>query len=214
MKTQVLLSMVLLGLTSATITATTAVNQGEDYLNTTRYRYAEPITFIERGVEFLIFPDGSFDFNTNLNTGYEDVYYRGTTTTTNRRGSVNTTYGIPRNEGVLVQHDNTGKVRRIGNIFINYDREGRIKRAGTVYMTYNRGNGRLIQVGGLRVNYNAWGEIAHTSGHVNHFNSHYQYGVHYGSTGGTVVYNDHQNFEDYYYYRVGTEVKTKRKLKK
>ena len=27
------------------------------------YRYAEPIVFMERGIEFMIFPNGEFDFN-------------------------------------------------------------------------------------------------------------------------------------------------------
>lgn len=44
-----ILASMLLGLTSATATA-----QGEG-LNNTRYRYAQPIMFVERGVEFMIF---------------------------------------------------------------------------------------------------------------------------------------------------------------
>jgi hypothetical protein len=83
MKKLLLSAMVLMGLTSATTTAKAAVLQGEDFKNTTRYRYAEPIMFVERGVEFLIFPDGSFDFNTNIGDSHYDdnVYYRGTNTT-------------------------------------------------------------------------------------------------------------------------------------
>ena len=48
----------------------TARIQGED-LNQTRYNYAQPIQFVERGVEFLIFPDGSFDFNTQINRDHQ-----------------------------------------------------------------------------------------------------------------------------------------------
>ena len=28
------------------------------------YRHAEPIVFVERGIEFYVFPNGEFDFNT------------------------------------------------------------------------------------------------------------------------------------------------------
>ena len=95
------------------------------------YRYAEPIAFMERGVEFLVFPNGDFDFNT---------------APSNYAQPRNTTYGAPRSssvryyntngsQGVLIQHDNMGRVRRVGNVFINYDAQGRVKRIGSVYMS-------------------------------------------------------------------------------
>jgi hypothetical protein len=43
-----------------------------------------------------------------------------------------------RNQKVKVEHDNFGRVRRVGNVFINYDANDRIKRVGSVYMAYNR----------------------------------------------------------------------------
>ncbi|MCB0445617.1 MAG: hypothetical protein KDC68_08225 [Gelidibacter sp.] len=222
MKKQVLFSaLMLIGLTSATVTAGNATTNGEDFTNTTRYRYAEPITFVERGVEFLIFPDGSFDFNTNINDSFNDnLYYK---TTNTKRSSVNATFGAPgtvsrihysqpRSYGVLIQHDRDGKVRRIRNVFINYDRTGKVKRIGSVYMTYNRRNGRLTQVGGLRVNYNGWGEIVHASGVVNHYNTSAVYYGHnsYADTDN----NDNFNDEDYYYYKQGTTVKKQKKIKR
>ncbi|MEZ4792340.1 MAG: hypothetical protein R2783_02335 [Gelidibacter sp.] len=229
MKTKLLFTaMVLIGLASANATKTNVAPQGKDLINTARYRYAEPIMFMERGVEFLIFPDGSFDFNTNpgdtfgsYNDSYNDSYYYRDTNA--RRSSVNTTQGAPGtvsrsryytpNYGaVLIQHDYDGKVRRIGNVFINYDRDGRVKRVGTVYMNYNRG-GLLTQVGGLRITYNHWGEIVHSTGVVNFNNSHYncnlgQQGNSYGS------YNDFDDDEDYYYYRQGDTVKKQKKMKR
>jgi hypothetical protein len=48
--------------------------------------------------------------------------------------------------GVKVEHDDFGRVRRVGNVFINYDANDRIKRIGSVYMAYNRF--ALEQVGG------------------------------------------------------------------
>jgi hypothetical protein len=225
MKKQVLfIAMMFIGLTSATATtAGNAVLNGEDF-NNARYRFAEPIVFIERGVEFLIFPDGSFDFNTELQNNVSDVYYRNSRT---RRNSVNTTYGSPgtvsrinysrssRPRGIIITHDNNGQVRRIGNVFINYDREGRIKRAGTVYMSYQRGNGFLRQVGGLKVNYNRWGEIVHVNGIVNHNNSELNCGV--GSGYGGHQYDDFgydEDFDDsFYYYRKNGDIKKVKKRK-
>ena len=123
----------LMGLTTVSAAETTTATQGIDF-NNSRYRFAEPIVFIERGVEFLIFPDGSFDFNTEIGNTVSETYYR---TSRTRRGSINTTYGAPgtvsrvhystpRARGVIITHDSNGNVRRIGNVFINYDRQGRI----------------------------------------------------------------------------------------
>ncbi len=162
-------TVVLMGLTS--VSAFEADHHKPKHKNKilTNYRYAQPIVFVERGVEFLIFPDGNFDFNTDAyREYYQNNFYR-----RNRR-SVNTTYGAPysryhRNSGVFIAHDRDGKVRRIGNVYLNYDRFGRIKRAGTVYMnyTYGRRHVTLSQVGGLRVHYNRWGEIVNAQGRVN-----------------------------------------------
>jgi hypothetical protein len=227
MKTNVLFTaMMLIGLTSVTTTAAVAVNQGEDINITTRYRYAEPIMFMERGVEFLIFPDGSFDFNTNPDdtfVSFDDSYYY-YRDSNDRRSAVNSTQGAPgtisrvhystqRTSGILIQHDYDGKVRRIGNVFINYDRLGKVKRVGTVYMNYNRG-GILSQVGGLRVTFNHWGEIVNTIGVVNFNNS--QYNCNLGQ-GHDMNFNNHDDFnddEDYYYYKQGDKTKKQKKIKK
>ena len=217
MRTLILFFAVMLsGLT--TVSASGLISErGNEFLDETRYRYAQPIMFVERGVEFLIFPDGSFDFNTETLT-YGDVYYRSENTTRTRRtrrGSVNVTYGAPsqfNTGGVLILHDNQGRVRRIGNVFINYTRNGKIKRAGTVYMNYNRGNGRLKQVGGLRVNYNRWGEIVHSSGFVNHESF---WMNEFSTPGSALAYNDNNFIDDeFYYYKRGDTVKKKRKLKR
>lgn len=234
MKKQVLLFTVLLmGLTAVTAKEKHSVISGEDLI--TRYRYLQPIMFVERGVEFMIFPDGSFDFNTNLvnSTPHNDNYYYRQSTRVTRRGPVNTTFGAPgivnrvhystlRNRGVLIQHDRDGKVRRIGNVFINYDRFGKIKRAGSVYIQYNRRNGILSRVGGLRVNYNRFDEIISTFGFVSPFSN--MCGV-CGEIGCTINHNGHfdthdknrddnwNTDEDYYYYKQNGKVNKQKKIK-
>lgn len=177
------------------------------------YRYAEPITFMERGIEFMIFPNGEFDFNTVAKTA-------------GPRPRNNATYGAPRgnaygyygntNQGVRVEHDYMGRVRRVGNVYINYDARGRVKRVGSVYMSYN--SFALSQVGGLRIIYDRRGRIVDIRGFVNAGSHGYSYVTnnHYSTT--TVYYNNSNNYgyesgsgysdEDFYYYKVdGTKAK-------
>lgn len=147
---------------------------------------ADPIVFTERGIEFFIFPDGQFDFNTRPSTG--NMYYK----QGRRTSAVNKTYGAPssvqnRNYGVKVEHDNSGRVRRIGNVMINYDANDRVKRVGSVYMTYNRY--ALERVGGLQIIYNRRGQIVEIVGAVKGGRT-YQYAQNNN------YYNDH-NDRDY-----------------
>lgn len=161
-------------------------------------RNAEPIVFTERGIEFFVFPDGQFDFNTRPSSG-SDMYYRST-----KAKTVNRTYGAPSNSrnqnyGVKVEHDNSGKVRRIGNVFINYDAYDRIKRVGSVYMTYNRF--ALEQVGGLQIIYNRRGQFVDFIGNVKGRRA-YEYSQNnYGNNDQDYGNNQNSNDQDQYYYR-------------
>jgi hypothetical protein len=173
------------------------------------FRNADPIVFTERGIEFFVFPDGQFDFNTSPSTG--DMYYK-----SGRRNGPNKTYGNPasvrnRNYGVKVEHDNMGRVRRIGNVFVNYDANDRIKRVGSVYMTYNRY--ALTQVGGLQIIYNRRGQIVDIVGAVKGGRP-YQYNQNYNHNdynNNDDDYDNDQNSDnqdDNYYYRTnGTKAK-------
>lgn len=203
----------LIGLTPVSALAeTTSADRGKRLDITKRYREMQPILFVERGVEYMIFPDGSFDFNTN----YGNQTYR----PKSRRSSINTTYGAPgrrvhfstpRSRGVLIVHDYDGKVRRIGNTFINYDRLGRIKRAGSVYMKYDKKRHRqLKQVGGLHVKYNRWGKIIRLSGQVNFSNQ--GCGIYDISEYDTNHLNDNDwyendKYDDDFYYRNSKKLK-------
>jgi hypothetical protein len=161
------------------------------------FRNADPIVFTERGVEFYIFPDGQFDFNTRPSNG--DMNYK-----SGRRNGPNKTYGSPangqnRNYGVKVEHDYSGKVRRIGNVMINYDANDRIKRVGSVYMTYNRF--ALTQVGGLQIIYNRRGQIVDIFGTVKGGRE-YQYNQNNGNDNDhNYGNNQNSNDEDNTYYR-------------
>ena len=221
----------LIGLT--TVTAAEKVesaSQGED-LTINRYSFNQPIQFVERGVEFLIFPDGSFDFNTNIednHNNHDDGYYKRDNT---RRRSVNVTFGAPgtqvkystpRSRGVIVTHDRDGKVRRIGNLFVNYNRYDQVKRLGSVYIDYNK-HGLVDKIGGLKIKYDKIGRIIKTSGFVNYSNQ----GCGFcGVTGCAADHfgnhnhhdndwdNDWDNDDDHYYYKKDGKMKKQKKLKK
>ena len=218
MKTLVLLfTGMLFSLNTVTALGINTDTKGIILEKTKRFRLTQPISFVERGVEFLIFPDGSFDFNTELNNiqTENNFYYK----SNSKRSSINTTYGTPnrtikytsQNRGVIITHDRDGKVRRVGNVFINYDRAGKITRAGSVYMSYNRGNGFLNQVGGLKINYNHWGEIVKMKGDVNNSNRFNDYYINNSSW----VNNNEQydNNNGFYYYKQNGKVKTKERRK-
>ena len=196
----------LIGLTTVTA-ETKSASQGEDLVLNRNY-YAQPILFVERGVEFLIFPDGSFDFNTQIEQTQGDNYYRRSTT---KRRSVNTTYGAPgtqvtystpRDRGMIITHDRDGKVRRIGHVFLNYNRTGQIKRIGSVYIAYNR-QGLVSQIGSMRLKYNKRGHLIKTIGHINRSNT--------GNYDGQQ--HDYNTNDDNYYYRKGVKTKKTKVVK-
>ena len=65
-KLVLIFAVLLMGLT--TVTAAEKVetaSKGEDLTINYYNHFIQPIQFVERGVEFLIFPDGTFDFNTH-----------------------------------------------------------------------------------------------------------------------------------------------------
>ncbi|WP_073368002.1 hypothetical protein [Flavobacterium fluvii] len=163
------------------------------------FRNADPIVFMERGVEFYIFADGQLDFNTHPSNG--DVHYK-----SNRRNVEKRSYGTRENYGVKVDRDYAGRVRRVGNVMINYDANNRVKRVGSVYMAYNRY--ALTQVGGLQIIYNHRGQIVDFVGAVNGTRV-YQYGQNdYDNNNHGYDNGQNSNVPDDVYYRTnGTKTK-------
>ncbi len=168
----------------------------------TRYSFDEPISFVERGIEFFVFPNGDFDFNTRPQDSEGDYFYR----TAGKKGAKTASIRRPVNYGTRIEHDSFGRVRRVGNTFINYDSRDRVSRIGTVYMKYNRY--ALTQIGGLQIVYDRRGDIVRmfgnvkggrNQGYVYHSNNDYDYD--YAS-------NQQGNDDDYYYYKKdGTKAK-------
>lgn len=146
----------------------------------------------------MVFLDGQMDFNTEP-TATAGTYYR--------NGSwhaVNTTYGVGGSQGVRVEHDYQGRVRRVGNVYINYDAYDRVKRIGSVYMSYNRF--ALSQIGGMRFAYNRNGMITAVDGVVKKpLRGEYQTG---SNTSG---YGSQSGSSGYYYRKTETAVNERRK---
>jgi len=172
-KITLVITAMLIGLTAVSATEKISDLKGERLEITKRYRFMQPIKFVERGVEFLIFTNGEIDFNTEINNPYQDLFYE---RRDSKRSSVNASFGTrtngrvkyTRKRGAIIQQDRFGRVRRVGNVFVNYDSKGRVKRVGSVFMKYR--HGKLKQVGGLVVQYNRYGSMVAIRGHVNHHN--------------------------------------------
>ena len=175
---------------------------------TTRFNLDEPISFIERGIEFFVFTNGDFDFNTRPDDSNGEYQYK----SAGRRNANVQKHNEPINYGVLIEQDSFGRVRRVGNTFINYDYNDRVTRIGSVYIKYNRF--ALAQVGGLKIIYNRYGEIVDTVGNVK--------GRRYQGYAYNYQHNDYEcndtnypvttNTNDYYYYKAdGTKAKIEEK---
>ncbi len=149
------------------------------------YTYSDAVSFVEGGVQFHIFLNGEFDFNTN----YRDskyVNYYGTRITHNR--------------AVRIERDYYGRVRRVGNTFINYDVRNNVKRVGSVYIDYRFG--QLARVGNLKVQYDRWGN-PRFYGNVkynNYYNDH-NYFYNYGGVNIDIRLGDVCDYNDTYFYR-------------
>ena len=219
-----LLAALLIGIAPAT--AQKFNKKGKKLGITKRYRYTQPIMFVERGVEFLVFPNGEFDFDILQNSRFNDPYFYGQNNT--RRKSINASVkrnskhvAYSRGHGRIIQHDRYGRVKRIGNTVIKYDHFGRIIRAGHVHMYYRRGI--LKQVGGLVLQYNRWGALVNTSGQINrnnlgcaicgtagcnigHFNDRFTNRCEYD------WYDDDWD-DDYYFYKRGDKTHKRKKFR-
>ncbi|WP_298880974.1 hypothetical protein [uncultured Polaribacter sp.] len=167
------------------------------------YSYNEAVNFVERGIEFFVFTNGEFDFNTH----YNDTYFN---------------YG--RDRGVRIDRDYRGRISRIGNAFINYDRSGNVTRIGNVFIRYYRG--QLTNVGNLRVRYNYWGNPIFYGTVKNNYYNHNGFRINL-NIGDIFNYNDayfyrsdfRRNYskiredKNYYYYRANPNAKIGKRSK-
>lgn len=166
----------------------TATNNNTVVFNT-NYSYNNTINFFERGIEFFVFINGEFDFNTSNNF---------------RRG-------------VRIERGFNGEIRRVGNVFINYDRFGNVKRIGTVFINYFRG--RVTRVGDLRVRYDNWGTpLFYGNVHSFYYDNGIRFSINFGRIYNyNDAFFNHRNFNrnytrfredrDFYYYKANPTTK-------
>ena len=189
-------SIILFG--NAAIASVSIRNTDEVY---NRFNQEEPIAFFEKGIEFFVFPNGEFDFNTRPQDSQGDYYYK--TVTTSRTA---TSERRTQNYGVRIEHDSFGRIRRVGNTFINYDNRDRVSRIGSVFMRYNRW--AIIQIGGMQLVYNRRGELIDTIGTVKMSSNGYCYTNQnqyehndYDHDNQDNHDNDNDESNNYYYYK-------------
>ncbi|WBX72839.1 hypothetical protein PG913_07955 [Tenacibaculum pacificus] len=145
-------------------------------------RYNDVVTFIERDIQFHIFLNGDFDFNT---------YYK------NNRY---TNY----NNRVLIKRDNRGRIRRIDNTFINYGINGNVTRIGSVFIDYRFG--KLAKVGNLKIRYDRW-DTPQFHGNVKYNNNHCGTGTYYNHHNGNnnvdidINIGTTYNYDNAYFYK-------------
>lgn len=156
--------------------------------------YDEAVSFIERGVQFHVFLNGDFEFDSpNRN------YYK----YNNRRY---------RQNNIRIDRDYQGRIKRVGSNYIRYDYKGNVTRIGNIKIYYRRGFVR--KVGALKVSYNNWGDpYFYGNVHRDYYDSGIQLSLNFGSV---FNYNDRYFYDysfknnyrkyredkHYYYYKV------------
>lgn len=132
-------------------------------VNFDRRGYEDAFIFVERGVEFAVFPDGQFDFFFNSRKNFNRI-----------PPHINYSFNSGYNYGPFVQYDDFGAVIQIENVPVYYDYYGRIIQAGRVQIRYNA-FGMVNRIGNMFVNYNPYRQFTHTSGYINSRNVNYVY---------------------------------------
>lgn len=94
---------------------------------------ANPIIFVEQGVQFSVLPNGSFKYS------ILDLH--------NLQLHSNRKYEF--NRAVTVLRDRKGNIVNVGNVEIYYTKNGKILKIGSVDFWYK--NGKLKKVGNLKL---------------------------------------------------------------
>mgnify|MGYP003641945987 FL=1 len=95
----------------STVEAKNGENLSIKLNNETSYNlYNNAVNFFESGIEFFVFTNGEFDFDTRFNS-----------------------------RGIRVHRDFRGRISNVGNVYIRYDIRGNVTRIGDVLIRYSRG---------------------------------------------------------------------------
>ncbi|AXT50010.1 hypothetical protein D1818_03890 [Aquimarina sp. BL5] len=129
---------------------------------TKRYRYAQPIIFVEGGITFFVYPNGEIDFKTPRQRNYNNWDWN-----SRNYNSPGRTRGYRHNNRFTVRYDYYGRLKRVGLTTIGYNQFDQVRRIGSVLIRYNR-RGKLAKVGGLRVFYGKRDRIRHIEGNIHY----------------------------------------------
>lgn len=123
------------------------------------YRGSVPFIFVERNIEFAIYPNGEFDF-AYVGPNYQNTPYNGP----RRPFSYNGGY----NYDMYLQFDRFGAVVQVESVPIYYDYYGRITQAGNIIIRYT--GDYVTQIGNMHVIYERANVYLASSGYVNSYN--------------------------------------------
>ncbi len=169
---------------------------------TKRYHNTQPIVFIEGGIKFLVYPEGSIDYKV-LNRRGRSHYGNWNTRRYNTPGTY--TQRVRAHHNNFIRYDYYGRLKKVGPNYISYDRYNRVRRIGTISIRYNR-RGLVYQIGGLRIYYNRYDRIRETEGNI-HYDGCGYCGIDGCTTTHDPYYNrnwqpkyyKHDNDDDHYY---------------
>lgn len=152
------------------------------------YSYNNAVNFFERGIEFYVFTNGNFDFDTNSR---------------NRRTRIDRDYSgkIRRIENVTISYDYRGNVTRIGNISLRYYRD-RLTNVGDLRVRYDSWGNPLFYGNVRDYYYNNGIRFNISFGDVCNYNDSYFYGNDFRTN-----YSKFREDKNYYYYRAKTNAK-------
>jgi hypothetical protein len=125
------------------------IEKTSDRLGYNRSLRAQPIVFIEKGIQFSIFPNGKFKF-TKAN-------FKNRWNLRNHRWK--------HQRGVNILWDRKGRISKVGNVQIFYTRNNKVIEIGSVDLNYK--HGKLKKVGNLHILYRPNGTIKYI-GKVKH----------------------------------------------
>lgn len=121
-------------LTIGIFIATLSINAA-NLKSTENYYKNRSVNFVENGIAFTVFTNGSFNYDTNVFLHRNERRFR---------------------QNIIIDRDYLGRIAFINNIPIRYNNRDRVTRIGDVTIRYNRG--RIINVGYLDISYNRYGE--------------------------------------------------------
>ena len=131
-----------------------------------------PVAVIENGIEFLIYPNGTVDFNmprSSVRIGSRSVkeIRSNKSVVINKRGIYRPGY---------VRYDRAGRLTQVGNVPLFYKQNGKIAQVGHTNIKYKKG--RIVRIGKIKMNNNIY-KGDHHDHHLNmkkKNSSHVEYG--------------------------------------